>query len=475
MIRKLFFLLSLIQIVGLTAQEVSISPEISLRNYFSYDILGDVDGKSIVFRDRGYIKECDVFNRELEQIQSAELIFEKKRVDVFSVDALDSVFQILYGYFERDSMVFKMRIYDNNIRLIDSSVFMKLHKKNIRKRISASVSEDKNRILLSTVDQNEDIVFLLYNSQMKDLEWYSKITIQGDYRNNLNDILLANTGDFLLLLNENMWNTKPEKLSMAVVSPRYSYQKYINFDMKELKKANLHIDFDNRNRKWLICGTYSEKKQKEAEGYFYISKSTEEFEEIEVFNYLPFATDLHTELLQGRKRKNRVLEDLTLQEVIFRQDGGFVFISELEREYMRRNPYNSYSRTSYDNYSSRAWVDFYNDDIIVSSINPDGNLDWNKVLYKKQFSQDDDGIFSSFFVLKTPSRLRFIYNDEIKKNNTVSEYLMDPAGKIARNSLLSTAYQKMKLRFRNAIQIAPNSLIVPSERNYDLNLVRITY
>ena len=124
-------------------------------------------------------------------------------------------------------MVFKMRIYDNNIRLIDSSVFMKLHKKNIRKRISASVSEDKNRILLSTVDQNEDIVFLLYNSQMKDLEWYSKITIQGEYRNNLNDILLANTGDFLLLLNENMWNTKPEKLSMAVVSPRYSYQKYI--------------------------------------------------------------------------------------------------------------------------------------------------------------------------------------------------------------------------------------------------------
>ena len=459
----------------LHAQEVSISPEISLRNYFAYEILGDVDGKSIVFRDKGYVKECDVFNRELEKIQSAELIFEKKRVDVFSVETLDSVFQILYGYFEKDSMVFKMRLYDNKIRLVDSTVFMKLHKRDIRKRVSSSVSQDRNRILLSTVDQDEGLVFLLYNSKLKDLEWFSKITITGEYRNNLNDILLANNGDFLLLLNENMWNTKPEKLTIAVISPRYSFQKYVNFDMKDLKKANLHIDYDNLNDRWLICGTYSEKKQKEAEGYFYVSKSTEDLKEKEFFNYLPFAEDLHTELLQGRKRKNRVLEDLSLQEVIFRQDGGFIFISELEREYMRRNPYNSYARSSYDNYSGRAWVDFYNDDIIVSSIDPEGKMDWNKVLYKKQFSQDDDGIFSSFFVLKTPSRLRFIYNDEIKKNNTVSEYLMDPNGKIARNSLLSTAYQKMKLRFRDAIQTGPNSMIVPSERNYDLNLVRITY
>jgi hypothetical protein len=437
--------------------------------------MGDVDGKAIVFRDKGFVKECDVFNRELEKVQSAELIFEKKRVDVFNVVELDSVFQILYGYFERDSMIFKMRIYDNSIRLIDSSVFMTLSKKEIRKKISSTVSEDKNRILLSTIDQDENIVFLLFNSQTRDLEWYSKIKIQGDYRNNLNDILLANNGDFLLLLNENIWDARPENLTMVIVSPRHAFQKYINFDLKELKKANLHIDHDNLNARWLICGTYSEKKQKEAEGYFYISKSTLDFKEKEVFKYLAFSENLHSELLQGRKRKKKVLEDLSLQEVIFRKDGGFVFISELEREYLRRNPYNSYSRSNYDHYSSRAWVDFYNDDIIVSSVSPEGNLDWNKVLYKKQFSQDDDGMFSSFFVLKAPSRLRFIYNDEIKKNNTVSEYLMDPSGKIARNSLLSTAYQKMKLRFRDAIQISSNSLIVPSERNYDLNLVRITY
>ncbi|MGA0231940.1 MAG: hypothetical protein ACO3MB_03610, partial [Saprospiraceae bacterium] len=185
--------------------------------------------------------------------------------------------------------------------------------------------------------------------------------------------------------------------------------------------------------------------------------------------------NLYEELIQGRKKKSRVLEDIALKDVLFRQDGGFLLISEIEREYSRRNPYSGYARTGYDNYSRRSWIDYYNDDIIVSSISPEGVPDWNKVLYKKQFSQDDEAIYSSFYIMKTPSRLRFIYNDEIKKNNTVSEYLMDPAGKLARNSLLSTAYQNMKLRFKDAIQISSNSMIVPSESNYDLNLVRITY
>jgi len=84
-------------------------------------------------------------------------------------------------------------------------------------------------------------------------------------------------------------------------------------------------------------------------------------------------------------------------------------------------------------------------------------------------------VFSSYFLFKTPSRLRIIYNDEIKRNNTVSEYVMDPLGNFERNSLLSTEYQKLKLRFRDAVQTSSNTLLVPSERNFKLSLVKIEY
>ena len=158
---------------------------------------------------------------------------------------------------------------------------------------------------------------------------------------------------------------------------------------------------------------------------------------------------------------------------------GSFFISEISKEYSRRSPYNSSfaGRTTGGNtgFSSRGWMDFYNEDIVLTNVDPEGQIDWSKVLYKKQFSQDDDGVFSSFFIMRTPSRLRFIYNDEIKTNSTVSEYLLDPLGRVARNSLMSTEYQNMRMRFKDAVQLNSTSVLVPSEKNYDLSLVKITY
>jgi len=474
-IQLLLFLAFGFLLTGASAQEVSISPELNLRNYFAYHLLGDISGKSIVFRDRGYVKEVDVFNRELELVQSAELFLEKRRVDIFNVIEMDTVFQLLYGYFERDSMVFNSRRYNNRVELVDSVEFFRLHKQNIRKKIGNAESEDKMRTLLTTLDEDDNLVFMLYNSKAQKLEWSSKIIMPDQNATKFYDIILANNGDFLVPLSESVLIDKPDAISFILVRPSRGTHKFITIDMGDKSQTNITANYDNENDRWLICGTYADKKSNESRGYFFLSKTSAEMENRELFNYIPFEQRLYKELVQGRRKKNKVFEEIKLKNVVFRNDGGFLIISEVEREYARRNPYSNYARTTYDQYSRRAWIDYYNDDVIVSNISPDGTTLWNRVLYKKQFSQDDDGIYSSFFIMKTPSRLRFIYNDEIKRNNTVSEYLMDPAGKIARNSLLSTAYQKMKLRFRDAIQISANSLLIPSERNYDLNLVRITY
>ena len=123
----------------------------------------------------------------------------------------------------------------------------------------------------------------------------------------------------------------------------------------------------------------------------------------------------------------------------------------------------------------RSIVDYFYDDIFLVSIHPDGEIHWNTILHKKQYSQNDDAIFSSFFLLKTPSSLRFLFNDEIKYENTVSEYVVNGIGVSDRNSILSTEDQKLRLRFRDAIQVAANELIVPSENRNKLKLIRVTF
>ena len=470
----IFFVLFLIT-GTVSSQEISVSSEMSLRNYYAYEIVGEIDDRIIVYRDKGFTKEIDVFNKDLENTQSAEIIFEKKKVDVINVLPQDSVFQIIYGYFEKDSMVLRARVYNRSVVMTDSITFAKIPKADVRKRMTYAVSDDGSKVLMATMDIKENVLFLIYDSVRRRLLWKNKLNIIGEVRQNLSNIVISDNADFILPISEFRQDFDDDVYSMICFKPTRNDHQQINFDFSNIRRSSLLIDFDNKNKQLILAGTFTDRKAKEALGYYHFNKPMSQvgFEESLKLTYFP--NNLFEELLQGKKRKSKILQDLKVQEIVLRNDGGLLIVSELEREFSRRNPYNTYSRNPYDSYSRRGWVDYYNDDIIVTNLTPTGEIDWNKVLYKKQFSQDDDGIFSSFFIMKTPSRLRFIYNDEIKKNNTVSEYLMDPIGKVARNSLLSTEYQNMKLRFKDAVQLSSNSVLVPSEKNYELNLVKITY
>ena len=119
------------------------------------------------------------------------------------------------------------------------------------------------------------------------------------------------------------------------------------------------------------------------------------------------------------------------------------------------------------------WVDYYFDDIFVVCFSPNGEKQWENILRKKQFSQDDDGLYSSFFIFTNRSFLRILFNDEIKNESTVSQYLLLPDGRINRKSVLNTSNTKLNLRITDAIQIDETTLIVPSENNGKMSLVRL--
>ena len=126
-------------------------------------------------------------------------------------------------------------------------------------------------------------------------------------------------------------------------------------------------------------------------------------------------------------------------------------------------------------FEKRFELDYYFEEMIAVSVHPDGNMHWVEVLHKRQYSQDDDAMFSSFFVFELPSQLRILFNDEIRSENTVSEYIVTGKGLEERKSLMSTDYQNLKLRFREAKQTGNQSLIVPSLRGNRLALVKIDY
>ena len=123
----------------------------------------------------------------------------------------------------------------------------------------------------------------------------------------------------------------------------------------------------------------------------------------------------------------------------------------------------------------RLVTDYYFEDVFIVSLDPEGKVDWSSVLHKKQYSQDDEAIFSSYFLMRSPKQLHFLFNDEIRYENTCSEYIVLPNGTFDRNSLLSTVNKGLRIRFRDGIQMSANECLSPSENRSKLRLISIQW
>ena len=221
----------------------------------------------------------------------------------------------------------------------------------------------------------------------------------------------------------------------------------------------------------LEAGLYSEKNRSRANGLYTFAIANSTSEQFDLHK-LPFTEEIMGRMTEVSDPEDRGLENLEIQGLKLREDGGVLILAEESRRYERTTGGQSFQMGPG---GGRFIVDYYYEDLLATSIGPQGQIDWQEVLPKKQVSQDDDGLFSSCFVMTAPDRLRMLYNDEIAYETTISAYQVDWQGRIERNSVMSTEYQKLKLIFRESLQTGVNEVLVPSERSGKVKLVRILF
>ena len=102
-------------------------------------------------------------------------------------------------------------------------------------------------------------------------------------------------------------------------------------------------------------------------------------------------------------------------------------------------------------------------------------MEWHAVMRKKQSSEDDNGVYSSFLTLNEKDKLRFLYLDEITTSGILNQYTLTSDGKSDRKAVLNQEEKDVMLLPKSGRQIAPNEAVIPSYMNGMLKLVRITY
>jgi len=386
----------------------------------SYDIIGRIQDRILFFKEKGPDRSVTLYDENLVFQSERQINLDEKRCFLYEVTNLDTSFAITYGYRKDGEDIIKLDVFDQGAVRTDSVVITQREKKFKGLNFESLESENETKLALYSIDDKDKIRVITIDLEKQEL------------------------------INDRDYQFKGRNL----------YD-----DVEDFK-----VDDDGFFYMLMQTNNYKSAKDRHTASIYIFSRTSEAVEEIII--------PLQDIVCQHKGR----MENFKVSEVIWKQDASAILAFEISYDVNRR------AGSSYTGYSANSpavnrgspgaggvWSDHYRDDMLLISLDVSAQEEWHQVFYKKQFSQNDNGIFSSFFPFLTPSRLRLIYNDEIKSNSTVSEYILDGAGNYKRSSVLSTEYQDLKLRFADAYQISSTELLVPSQRSYTVNLVKIDF
>ncbi len=471
--KKLLFYSLLLLTVHLSAQEVTVSEEVLVRENRSYHMLDDQRGNVLLFHDRDTKFEVEGYDERLHKQWEKEIELDKKQPEIVDVTSIGGDFCVIYTFRQKQKMVLKAHRYNPGANLIDSVTIKNLGGFFFKPTMETTYSEDNKVALIWSIENQNEINAVAFHMGRMKLLWERKFIIEDFlFSRDFQQIMVNNDGHmFFILKKENRRSRQSEhyielfECSGGEDTPIRRF----TVGMQNRLTFDVFFTFDNLNKSIVAGGMYSEDHTAKTEGLFYLNISHLNTND-QVLIFHPFEEDFVKVLLEKDKSKSS-LSDVKVQEVVLRRDGGILLICEMAKDFSRGGASTAYYARS----GVRPIIDYYYDDIFLFSIHPDGKMHWKNILHKKQYSQDDGAVYSSYFLAKTPSSLRIIFNDEIKQDNTVSEYVIRGNGEYDRNAVMNTERKDLSIRFQDGIQVSSDTFVAPSERRHRVKLVKVKY
>lgn len=464
--------------IATKAQEVTISETYDIFSQENVELIGMLDSSILLYCSDKVHHKIQAFDTDLKLTWQKELDLEKKRPKVIEVIPEKSDFVVLFSSKKKGELILSGMRHDAKANKKDTSTIFNYGFSLNTKKFKVVLSEHKKYALVYYYESFRTLKAIAVALDSMEMAWTKELVIEDlPLERDLSELIITDQGTlyFVLGLDNKVYKQGKHRFELIQFGVGDQEAQKFNKIMRDKMTYDVAISFDNLNKRLLAVGMYSDKSLSRANGYYLLSidESNPEDESLafEAFTY-EMLLAIHQKKKKKKKLKKKLkgLSDIEIRELILRRDGGVILVMEQVKKYERN--YGPGSGSGMNNMYTR---DFSYEDMIVQSIHPNGSAHWFDVLPKKQYSTDDEGIFSSFFPMKTSRNLRLVYNDEIKHDNTVSEYVISANGDHRRNSVMSTDEHDLKLMFRESVQISGDELIVPSLDKNNLKLVKITY
>jgi hypothetical protein len=125
-------------------------------------------------------------------------------------------------------------------------------------------------------------------------------------------------------------------------------------------------------------------------------------------------------------------------------------------------------------FSGSSVREFNYGDILAISYDGAGKEEWHSFIRKDQYSQEDNGVFSSYAFLNGGGSLLFLYNDFDRSNSRIQLATIDGSGEVIAKEL-STDRNAPDWLPRRGVQISARQIVLPCLTRRGLCFAKVVF
>jgi hypothetical protein len=449
----------------LLAQNIQLSNDINIRSSSNYEILPEVGGSSFLLQEDHHSISLYPLNEKMQWGTKTAIEPPAKNCQVNGYISVDSSVYIYYTLPDSGMVkIIQQRVLLNPITPLPAVTLFRLDK-STKEILNLIVSDDHSQHLIRFGKSFSQLNFYVFDTRLQKLQNLGTANVEDEInKDNYHNQILTNSGAYQLIFNEPFRRDKSHFMYYTSGSGTISTHDFsLNDPLDAIQLINSPV-----NSKNYLTGLYKNDNNGEQLGIAIMDLDYPNPGEHII--RIPFRDSIIKAFYSDEKSDGDGLTDLIFKNVLIHHDGSMTLIYEQQKEVYRTN---MPGRNVFVPGSTS--IDYYIENVVIIHIKKDFTPGWQRILLKNQQSYDDEAVYSSYFLHSNPSMIRFLYNDEIRRSNTISEYWITARGDSGRRVLINTDHSDLNLQVRNSTQINARATVLPSIEKNKLRLMKIIF
>lgn len=459
-----------------------------------FEIVGKINGNILIYKSLRDNYSMSVYGMDMKQKDRVKMSFLPDRIINADFLAYPDFCYAFYQYQRRNVVYCMAAKIDGNGKIVGEPITMDTTEISFfasNKIYSVINSDDKERIgvfkINSKNDRNYLVTTLLADKNLQKIEKnYLSINMpeRHDY---LTEFTMDNNGDFVFARAvQSQQNDNIQRLYLLTKLAGSTQVKETEIPLNNQYLDDIRIKVDNYNKHYIVSSFYSKGRQGNIEGLFTCIWN-KDGEAAQTVSFTQFDENLRNEA-RGDNGIKTAFNDFFIRNLIVKKDGGFLLATESffttgrggafnRYDYLYGSPflrpmdYYMFSPYGYGypwwRYNSLGQSTRYNaQNVVLFSFDSTGKVGWRNIINKNQYDDETDA-FIGYAMVNMGDQLHFLFNQQEKRLQLLTDQSISPTGQITRNPTLKNLDKGYDFMPRYGKQIGGRQIVFPCMyRNY---------